>query len=39
MLGMVLNDWKMDPNRARAYGRYYGRYQNQSRAHTRSRGA
>jgi Mrp family chromosome partitioning ATPase len=39
MLGMVLNDWKMDPNRARAYGRYYGRYRDQNRAHTHSRGA
>jgi capsular exopolysaccharide synthesis family protein len=29
MLGMVLNDWKMDSSRARAYGRYYGRYRDQ----------
>jgi capsular exopolysaccharide synthesis family protein len=39
MLGMVLNDWKMDPHRARAYGRYYGRYHDQSRARTNRRGA
>jgi len=29
MLGMVLNDWKMNSSRARAYGRYYGRYRDQ----------
>jgi Mrp family chromosome partitioning ATPase len=30
MVGMVLNDWKMDSSRARAYGRYYRRYRDQS---------
>jgi polysaccharide biosynthesis transport protein len=29
MVGMVLNDWKMDSSQARAYGRYYGRYRGQ----------
>jgi capsular exopolysaccharide synthesis family protein len=29
MLGMVLNDWKMNSSRAREYGRYYGRYRDQ----------
>jgi polysaccharide biosynthesis transport protein len=30
VLGMVLNDWKMDSSRARTYGRYYDRYHNQT---------
>jgi len=29
MVGMILNDWKMDSSQARAYGRYYGRYRDQ----------
>jgi capsular exopolysaccharide synthesis family protein len=33
VLGMVLNHWKMDSSRARAYGRYYRRYDDKPGAH------
>lgn len=29
VLGTILNDWKVDPSQARAYGRYYAHYQPQ----------
>jgi capsular exopolysaccharide synthesis family protein len=33
VLGTILNDWKMDPNQIRAYGRYYNHYRPQSAEH------